>query len=165
VAYSNVASFSDVNNGLVRFNPSYHPMEKVKEFHDTFSPDQHKQSTSEKVDRRLQLIREEYMEVMDALNHYNRTLLGMTSYEPEESLVEVAGELADLLYMVYGTADELGIPLERIFLAVPKANLRKRWADGQVHRNEFGKVLKPPNFQKANIGEVMYGSLETSSEQ
>lgn len=165
MSYNDVASFSDVNSGKIRLKPSYHPQEMVKEFHDTFAPQQHRQSMVEKVDRRLKLIREEYLEVMDSLNFLNRTLMGMTSHEAEEVLPDVAGELADLLYMVYGTADELGIPLEKVFHAVHEANMRKVWDDGQVHRNEFGKVIKPPNFVKANIDEVMYGSMETRTEQ
>src|SRR5260221_13635198 len=137
MAYSNVASFSDVNNGLVRFKPSYHPMELVKDFHDTFAPDQRNDDFVDKLERRKALIREEYLEVMDAINLLVRSDLGYTSYDTDEAKTELAGELADLLYMVYGTAEELDIPLENIFLAVHKANMRKVWDDGEVHRNEF----------------------------
>lgn len=165
MAYSNVVSFSDVNNGLVRLKPSYHPQEMVKEFHDTFAPDQTNDSLERKIERRSRLIDEESQEVMEALDFLDRSDLGLTSYSVEEAKAELAGELADLLYMIYGTADELGIPLEKVFNAVHQANMRKVWDDGEVHRNEFGKVIKPPNFVKADISEVMYGSLETSSEQ
>lgn len=165
MAYSDVASFSDVNNGLVRFKMSYHPQEMVKEFHDTFAPDQKNDALERKIERRSRLIDEESQEVMEALDFLDRSDLGLTSYSVEEAKAELAGELADLLYMVYGTADELGIPLEKVFNAVHQANMRKVWDDGEVHRNEFGKVIKPPNFVKADIRKVMYGILETSSEQ
>ena len=75
-------------------------------------------------------------------------------------MTEVASELADLLYVVYGTAEELGIPLDKVFNAIHQANMRKVWDDGTVHRNEYGKVIKPPKFEKADIRKVLYGKLD-----
>ncbi len=138
----------------------YNPMKAVKEFHDTFAPNQREATLDVKLDRRWNLIKEEADEVLDALDFLERTHYNETSYTVEEAKAELAGELADLLYMVYGTAEELDIPMTKVFNAVHGANMRKVWDDGQVHRNEYGKILKPPNFQKANLYEVIYGELD-----
>ncbi|APC46424.1 phosphoribosyl-ATP diphosphatase [Streptomyces phage BRock] len=142
----------------VFYMSNYNPLKNLKEFHETFSPEQKNDSVLQKIDRRTQLVYEEYAEVTDALLTLEKAHLGLNSYTPEEAMVEVASELADLLYVVYGTAEELGIPLDRVFNEIHKANMRKVWDDGKVHKNEFGKVLKPDNFQRADIGKVLYGT-------
>ena len=162
MAYSNVG-IGDYLNGI-KAKPSYRPMESLTEFHHAFASDQVNGDFVDKLERRKELIREEYLEVMDAINLLERSDLGYTSYDPEEALVELAAELADLLYVVYGTAEELSIPLQEVFQEIHKANMRKVWDDGTVHRNSYGKVIKPPGFVKADIRKVMYGSLEKSSE-
>lgn len=138
----------------------YNPMKSLKEFHDIFAPNQRDEPLYSKLERRMNLIAEEYEEVMEALGHMDNTDAGYTSSTLEECMVDVAGELADVLYVIYGTAEELGIPLDKVFNAVHGANMNKVWDDGTVHRNEFGKVIKPPNFQKADIRKVIYGELD-----
>lgn len=160
MAYSDAISLSDVVNGKVLLRESYHPMNDLNEFHETFAPDQREDDMYEKIQRRLNLIGEEYDEVVEALDFLERVELGYTSYQIKEAMVEVASELADLLYVVYGTAEELGINLEAVFNAIHRANMSKVWDDGTVHRNEFGKVIKPPNFVKADIRKVLYGELD-----
>ncbi len=160
MAYSNVVSLSNVANGVVKLRESYHPMNDLNEFHDTFAPDQREDDILDRIERREKLIDEEFSEVMEALQYLYRTECGMTSGTAEEAMTEVASELADLLYVVYGTAEELGIPLEKVFNAIHRANMSKVWDDGTVHRNEFGKVIKPPNFVKADIRKVIYGELD-----
>ncbi len=139
---------------------NYNPMKSLKEFHETFAPDQNRASLVEKVDRRARLITEEYEEVIEALELVDRSDLGLTSYDVPEAMVELASELADLLYVVYGTAEEFGIPLDKVFNEIHQANMRKVWDDGEVHRNGYGKVVKPPNFVKADIKKVLYGETE-----
>lgn len=139
---------------------SYTPMDNLKEFHDIFAPNQWEEGVYEKIQRRRNLIGEEYCEVVEALDFLERVELGYTSYRIEEAMVEVASELADLLYVVYGTAEELGIDLEAVFNAIHRANMSKVWDDGTVHRNSYGKILKPANFVKADVREVLYGKLD-----
>lgn len=138
----------------------YNPMAALKEFHETFAPKQKYDEYHKIVNRRMNLVEEEFEEVMEALDHLDRSANGYTSYTLQESLVEVASELADLLYVVYGTAEELGIPLDEVFNEIHKANMSKVWDDGEVHRNTYGKVIKPPNFVKADIRKVLYGQLD-----
>lgn len=160
MAYSNVG-IGDVLNGF-NIERKYTPMKNLEEFHSAFAPDQNQDAFTDKLERRKALIREEYLEVMDAINLLERSDLGYTSYDPNEVMAEVAAELADLLYVVYGTAEELGIPLQKVFQAIHDANMRKVWDDGTVHRNEFGKVIKPLNHEKANIMEILYGESDNT---
>lgn len=139
---------------------TYKPLEALYEFHQTFAPDQVNDEPEDQIERRMNLIEEEFEEVMQALNDMHRYVLGYNSFTAEEVMVEVAAELADLLYVVYGTAEELGIPLDKVFNAIHQANMAKVWDDGTVHRNDYGKVLKPPNHQKADIRKVLYGKLD-----
>ncbi len=144
----------------VLYMNDYNPMKALKEFHDTFVPDQRNDDYWAKLERRGNLISEEYEEVMEAIQWGERVEAGRAVADREEVLVEIASELADLLYVVYGTAEELDIPLDKVFIEIHKANMRKVWDDGQVHRNGFGKVIKPPNFVKADIRKVLYGELD-----
>jgi predicted HAD superfamily Cof-like phosphohydrolase len=134
-------------------------MDDLKEFHDTFAPEQPREYLHNKIVRRQALIREEYVEVLEALEHYDNTFFDETSSTMAESLEEVAKELADLLYVVYGTAEELGIPLEHVFHEVHKSNMSKSNPDGTVSRNDFGKVLKPPTYVKPDLSFIHDNSL------
>ena len=129
----------------------YNPMDDVKEFHDTFAPEQRKDSFLGKTVRRTGLIAEEFQEVMEAIEFLEDTFCGMTSFSANDAKEELAKELADLLYVVYVTAEELGIPLEEVFQAVHQSNMSKVNSDGTVSRNEVGKVLKPDTYVKPDL--------------
>lgn len=99
--------------------------------------------TTDIVELRLSLIREEAAEVEKAIASHN--------------LVDVAKELADLLYVTYGMAAAYGLPMDAIFRAVQTSNMSKLDADGNVVRNEKGKILKGPNYAPAEpaIAEIL----------
>jgi len=126
-------------------------MENLKEFHDTFTSEQREDGLASKINRRGNLIQEEEQEVQEALDFLDRTDIGLTSSTYEEALIELAKELADLLYVIYGTAEELNIPLQDIFNAVHRSNMGKIWQDGKVHYNKFGKVIKPPEYRPPDL--------------
>jgi len=129
----------------------YTPMDDLKNFHEKFAPDQVSDEFFTKTERRIRLIQEEFEEVEEAIIHLEDTRLNLTSSTKEEATEELAKELADLLYVVYGTAEELGIPLEWVFKAVHKSNMSKVWPDGTVKRNDFGKILKPDTYVKPDL--------------
>ncbi|MCA9965662.1 MAG: hypothetical protein KC423_15520, partial [Anaerolineales bacterium] len=60
-------------------------------------------------------------------------------------------ELADLLYVVYGAMWAFGIDPDPIFAEVHRANMQK--AGGP--RRADGKLLKPPDWQPANVAGVI----------
>ena len=87
---------------------------------------------------RAHLIFEEAGEVSDAL---------LVS----ERLSYIAKELADLLYVTFGTAVSLGIDLGPVFEEVHRSNMTKDPAD----RRSDGKILKGPNYIPPDIESVL----------
>jgi predicted HAD superfamily Cof-like phosphohydrolase len=127
-------------------------MRDVNEFHEVFTPNQHKDLLKDRTTRRVNLIQEEYREVMEALQEVKEEFYRLSDINRFKKAREhLAKELADLLYVVYGTADEFNIPLEEVFVKVHESNMTKVWDDGTVHRNATGKVLKPPTYTPPNL--------------
>jgi len=95
----------------------------------------------ERAKLRVKLICEEAEEFIEAIE--------------KGDIVGVAGELADLMYVVIGAALEWGIPVDPVFAEVHRANLSKVWPDGTIHYREDGKVLKPPTYSPADIAGLL----------
>ena len=86
---------------------------------------------------RLKLIKEELEELEQALN--------------DKNLLEVADALTDILYVTYGAGHSFGINLDACFEEVQRSNMSKLGEDGKPIYNEYGKVMKGPNFSKPNL--------------
>jgi predicted HAD superfamily Cof-like phosphohydrolase len=86
---------------------------------------------------RITLMNEELKEVMVAIL--------------EKNLEHIAKELADLLYVVFGTATRYGIPMDRVFEEVHRSNMTKFPEDGNLVYREDGKLLKPDTYTPANL--------------
>ena len=117
---------------------------KVKEFHEKFQiaiPAKAGLPDNDTRELRKRLLNEEYQEY----------LLG----EANNDLVEISDALADMLYIIYGTADAYGIPIDDIFAEVHDSNMSKLGLDGKPIRREDGKILKGPNYFKPNIGKFL----------
>lgn len=67
-------------------------------------------------------------------------------------LVGVARELADLVYVAYGTALVYGLDLDAVLAEVHAANMRKAQAGARV---QGGKVTKPAGFVPPNVAQVL----------
>lgn len=122
------------------------PLEMVREFHEAFElPIQDAPSVPAEARARLRsdLIEEEYTEWREA---YFR-----------EDLTAIADSLADLVYVIYGTALEYGIDLDAILEEVHRSNMTKLGDDGRPVRREDGKVLKGPNYEPPRIQELLFG--------
>lgn len=92
---------------------------------------------------RLRLIQEEF----DELN---------AAFESKD-LPGIAKELADLLYVVYGTAVSCGIDMEPVFEEVHRSNMSKVGG----YKREDGKWIKPPTYSPANIPPLLLQQSET----
>ena len=68
-----------------------------------------------------------------------------------KNLLEVADALTDLLYVTYGAGHAFGIDLDKCFEEVQNSNMSKLGDDGKPIYNEFGKVMKGPNYFKPNL--------------
>jgi predicted HAD superfamily Cof-like phosphohydrolase len=86
---------------------------------------------------RVRLIQEEFDELKEALDHDN--------------LPAMAKELADLLYVVYGTAVSCGIDMEPVFREVHRSNMSKVGG----HKRADGKWVKPAHYSPASIEPIL----------
>lgn len=69
-------------------------------------------------------------------------------------LTEIAQELADLVYVAYGTALAYGIDLDAVIEEVHRANMTKLGDDGQPVVRD-GKVVKSALFQHPDVAAVL----------
>ena len=114
--------------------------EKVKTFMTTYGQEVKKSASfpdENIINLRLKLIKEELEELEQALN--------------EKNLLEVADALTDILYVTYGAGHSFGINLDECFEEVQRSNMSKLDEDGKPIYNEYGKVMKGPNFSKPNL--------------
>lgn len=95
---------------------------------------------------RLRLIWEEAREVSDEI---------LDSINGEGNRAGLAKELADLLYVVYGTAAYFEIPIYQVFEAVHASNMSKLGRDGKPLLRPDGKILKGPNYFEADIESIL----------
>ena len=112
----------------------------VEAFHSKFeivvqaTPMELKEETKE---LRVRLIQEEFDELKEAMAAGN--------------LAAVAKELADLLYVTYGTAVSYGIDMEPVFREVHRSNLSKIGG----YKRADGKWVKPPTYSPADIESIV----------
>ena len=114
--------------------------EKVGIFMKTFGQevkDKPSFSTEKINNLRVSLIEEELKELKDAMDR--------------KDLLEVADALTDILYVTYGAGHAFGINLDKCFDEVQNSNMSKLDPDGKPIYNDFGKVMKGPNFFKPNL--------------
>ncbi len=86
---------------------------------------------------RTRLIQEEFDELKEAM--------------AAGDLAAVAKELADLLYVTYGTAVSYGIDMEPVFQEVHRSNLSKVGG----YKRADGKWVKPPTYSPANVEAIL----------
>lgn len=72
-----------------------------------------------------------------------------------KDLVGVAQELADVVYVAYGTALTYGIDLDAVLAEVHRANMSKLQADGTPRMRKDGKVLKSDLYETPDIARVL----------
>ena len=86
---------------------------------------------------RISLINEELDELKTAIKDNN--------------ILEVADALTDILYVTYGAGHSFGVDLDKCFDEVQRSNMSKLGEDGKPIYNEFGKVMKGPNYSEPNL--------------
>lgn len=75
--------------------------------------------------------------------------------ETEPNMVEMYDAIVDINYVSYGASCTLGLPVQPGHDEVHRSNLTKVSPDGTVKKNEFGKIVKPHTFSKANLKTVV----------
>jgi predicted HAD superfamily Cof-like phosphohydrolase len=87
---------------------------------------------------RMKLMSEEFDEVCAA--------------EEQENLLK---ELCDVLYVTYGYAITFGWDLDEAFRRVHASNMSKLDDDGNPIVRSDGKVMKGPNYQEPDLGDLV----------
>lgn len=117
----------------------------LRQFHQELDgqiPDQPTLPPAEVLHLRRTLLTEEFNEVQKALTELE---------EGQTDLAPLMHELADLLYVVYGTFAVCGVDADAVFAEIHQANMRKLAGP----RRPDGKLLKPAGWQPANVGQVL----------
>ena len=91
---------------------------------------------------RVRLIQEEFDELKESMASGN--------------LASVAKEMADLLYVVYGTAVSYGIDMKPVFQEVHRSNLSKVGG----YKRADGKWMKPPTYSPAKLEPILEAQRE-----
>jgi len=120
------------------------PAEAVREFHTTFDLARNDVPTwpsTELAALRQRLLVEETAEVGEAV--------------AGDDLAAIAQELADVVYIAYGTAITYGIGLDAVIAEVHRANMSKLDANGRPRYRDDGKVAKSPLYQPPDIRAVL----------
>ncbi|GAA5073501.1 pyrophosphohydrolase domain-containing protein [Streptomyces similanensis] len=120
------------------------PADLVREFHRAFGLDA--RSTPTRVspalaEHRGELLAEEAAEVAEVSVH--------------GPLDRLAHELADVVYIAYGTALVHGVDLDEVIAEIHRANMSKLGPDGQVARRADGKVLKGDHYRAPDVASVL----------
>ena len=118
--------------------------ESVKKFMETFGQEikEKAEFPSDKITSlRHDLIKEELNELKEAIDN--------------KDITEVADALTDILYVTYGAGHAFGINLDKCFNEVQNSNMSKLDKNGKPIYNEFGKVMKGPNYFKPNLSKFI----------
>lgn len=129
---------------------------KVAQFHKAFHVSVDQPPSIELLELRKKLITEEVNELVYEIDTALR-YLQEGSEVPKEVWVNMLKEMADVQVVLSGTAVSLApvSRLEEAFLKVHHSNMTKLGLDGQPIFREDGKVLKGPNYQPADLNDLV----------
>ena len=124
----------------------------VREFHTAFGiPMGDKPTaTTPQSENRVSFLREEFNEYLAAVE--------------AGDLVEIADALADMTYIIHGTALDHGIPLDAVVEEVHRSNMSKLGLDGKPILREDGKVIKGPAYFRPDVSSVLFPESEDDYE-
>ena len=93
------------------------------------------------------IIVEEFKEFLEAE--------GMLFMHGRNHQEEALKELADLIYVCYQYAENMGWLLDEALNRVHESNMSKLGADGKPIYRDDGKVLKGPNYKPPNLSDLI----------
>ena len=128
----------------------YDEMEDVRAFYEKFNQPMAKSPTNvlitpDRVYERAAFMQEE-------LDEFKRGAV-------QADLAEMADALIDLVYVVKGTAIEMGLPWEELWMDVQRANMAK--VIGQTKRGIKIDVAKPPGWKGPQTAAILYQYMES----
>lgn len=88
----------------------------------------------------MELIREEHQELQEGFNN--------------KDIEEVADACGDLIWVILGLANTVGIPMHRVWHEITTSNMSKT-TEGKVIKRNDGKILKPDTYFPPNIKKAL----------
>jgi predicted HAD superfamily Cof-like phosphohydrolase len=126
-------------------NPLIDPLKAAITFHAAFNlPRQavpNIEIESQLADLRMALLNEEVQEFSDAV--------------ADADIVGIADALADIVYVIYGTAVTYGIDLNRVLAEVHRSNMSKLDGNGKPLIRDDGKVIKSEQYFPPDVAGVL----------
>ncbi len=120
----------------------------VTEFHEVFDLPRSNTPTTDIPARLTQLrndlLREEARELIDACD--------------AGDLIKIADGIADVLYVVYGTAVTYGLDADALLREVHRSNMSKLDEHGNPVRRDDGKILKGANYSPPQLDRVIWSA-------
>jgi len=97
----------------------------------------------------LNLIEEEFREVMDAADHL--------TLDPKDTKIRTnfLKELADLVFVIYQMAATYDLDLDEAMKRIYESNLSKLGEDGKPIFRSDGKVMKGPNYKPPVLDDLI----------
>ena len=131
------------------------PSQAVHEFHTIFGIPKATPTDEQSVGFRMRLIAEEYKEVIEAAGCVEVQGWPVVNMSDRCATAHLLKELADLAYVIYGTAEAFGWDLDEAVKRVHESNMSKLGSDGKPIYREDGKVLKGPNYKEPYLGDLV----------
>lgn len=136
---------------------------EVKHFQDVF--EKKIENNQKLIDLRARLIREEINELWCGLNDILQGLEAFDRYRVKRGMVDTLDAIADSIIVLIGTANVLKMDLNEAMKRVFASNLSKLGADSKPIYNEFGKVMKGPNFKPPVLDDLAWDYKQAHAEE
>jgi NTP pyrophosphatase (non-canonical NTP hydrolase) len=117
--------------------------EQARQWRKAFEVKSDNQRGSLQYNLQIKLIIEEYTEVIEAFEGFKGSDISTHA--------DLLKELSDLVFVCYQAAENMGWDLDEAMQRVFDSNMSKLDDSGKPIRNEAGKVMKGPSYQKPNL--------------
>jgi len=121
--------------------------EHARQWRKAFEVEGDNQRGSLQYNLQIKLIIEEYTEVIEAFDALRQSDISTHA--------DLLKELADLVFVCYQAAENMGWDLDEAMRRVLDSNLSKLDDSGRPIRDERGKVLKGPNYRPPVLDDLV----------
>lgn len=121
--------------------------EQARQWREAFDVKSDSDQSSEQYNLQIDLIEEEFKEVLDAFDKADQDKI--------ETQAAILKELADLVFVCYQAAENMGWDLDEALDRIFKSNMSKLDDQGRPIRSATGKVLKGPNYQPPSLTDLV----------
>ena len=129
----------------------------VKDFHDKFRVPRATDPVippADIIESRWQKGEEEFAEYHDEIIDLYFNGPPQSEEEKRQAICRLVHEIADVVYVLYGTAASFGADMDNVFWAVHEANMTKSLVDGKIVK---GDKFKPAD---SKIYSILFGERE-----